>query len=237
MRNVVLSGGVGHDFPVTSGRIADLLAPVGFESVIHDDLETGLEAFASAQLVTVNMLRWRMPQPKYASERARWGLQTDSRLRAALSDFVHRGGGLLGIHTASICFDDWPEWRGLLGGRWDWGRSSHPPLGSAEVTVHDARHSVVSGIGCFVVEDEIYGSLDCEPGIIPLATSSHGGADHPIVWARQVGQGRAVYDALGHHLRSYEVPENRLIVRRAALWAVGADDATVAALIDDSPAG
>ena len=52
-------------------------------------------------------------------------------------------------------------------------------------------------------------------------SSPHGGTEHPLLWARTVGSGRVVYDALGHHVASYAVPEHRRIVQRAARWAAG----------------
>jgi type 1 glutamine amidotransferase len=133
------------------------------------------------------------------------------------------------MHGASICFDDWPGWRQLLGGVWRWNTSAHPPLsGPVGVRVVD-RHPIVAGVGNFSIVDEVYGFLDRTDDVDGLLFSPHGGTDHPLLWARIVGRGRVVYDALGHHVPSYAVPEHRLIVRRAALWAIGAGEDEVAA--------
>ena len=128
------------------------------------------------------------------------------------------------MHGASICFDDWPGWRDVLGGVWDWERSSHPPIGDAPVRVSmtGVAHPIVDGLRDFDVVDEVYGFLDTVPDVKGLATSTHSGAAHPLVWAREVEGGRVVYDALGHDERSYEVPEHRALIQRAARWAVGA---------------
>src|SRR5207247_2572686 len=130
-------------------------------------------------------------------------------------------GGILALHGASISFDDWPEWRELIGGVWRWDRSSHPPLGIATIAVRDRAHPLVAGIEDFEIVDEIYGFLDYEPDVEPLMTSAHGGTDHPLLWVREVGSGRVVYDALGHDERSFATPEHREVIRRAALWATG----------------
>jgi type 1 glutamine amidotransferase len=221
-RNLLLSGGVAHDFPATSAALASLLEEVGVESVICDDPVEGLRHVEDFELVTVNMLRWRMEVERYLHLKDTWAISLPEHTRAALSGHVRGGGGLLGMHGASICFDDWPEWRSVLGGVWDWECSGHPPLGPVSVHV-SGGHPIVEGIGDFEIEDEAYGDLSREADVRGLLSAVHGGAAHPLLWAREVGAGRAVYDALGHHVASYEVPEHRLVVQRAALWALGDD--------------
>ena len=126
---------------------------------------------------------------------------------------------MLALHAATICFDDWPEWKALVGGRWAWGTSSHPPFGHFDVTVHPDRHEIVGAAPrSFQTEDEAYGFLDLADDIVPLATATHGGVTHPLIWARSVGRGRVVHDALGHSVEGYRVPAHRDIVSAAIRW-------------------
>jgi type 1 glutamine amidotransferase len=222
-RNLLLSGGVAHDFPATSASLATLLEEVGIESVVCDDPVEGLRHVGDFDLVTVNMLRWRMEVDRYLHLQEAWAISLPAETRAALEGHVREGGGLLGLHGASICFDDWPEWRSVLGGVWDWECSGHPPLGTVTVQV-GAAHPIVEGVTDFVIEDEVYGYLSQEPDVTGLLTSRRDDVDHRLLWARTVGAGRVVYDALGHHVASYDVPEHRLVVQRSALWALGDDD-------------
>lgn len=220
---VVLSGGVAHDFPASSAAVAAVLTEAGLAATVEEDVETVLTGLASARpLVVLNMLRWTMQVPRYAAQRARWSLSLSAAARAALAAHLHAGGGLLGLHGASICFDDWPQWRELLGAAWRWDRSTHPPLdGPVRVTVATDRHPIVAGARDFDVVDEVYGFLDRTDDVVGLMSAPHHGTDHPLLWARTVGRGRVVYDALGHHVPSYDPPEHRRIVRRAARWAAG----------------
>lgn len=230
-RAVVLSGGVAHDFPATSSVLAAVLVEAGFTAAVTEDVEQGLTGLATARpppLVVLNMLRWTMHGDRYADQRERWGLSLSAPARRALAEHVRAGGGLLAMHGASICFDDWPDWQDLLGGVWRWGTSTHPPLaGPVPVTVETDAHPIVAGLGDFPIVDEVYGFLDRTDDVRGLLSSPHGGTAHPLLWARTVGAGRVVYDALGHHVASYDVPEHREIIRRAARWAAGAPDTEV----------
>ncbi|MEU8250325.1 ThuA domain-containing protein [Nonomuraea sp. NPDC048916] len=221
---LILSGGVAHDFPASTATLADVLGEAGFEVTVTTDVEGACLGLAGdarpPALLVLNMLRWTMRVERYAHLRDEWSISLGQPARQALSGHVRRGGGLLAMHGASICFDDWPGWRDLLGGVWRWDRSSHPPLGGpVRVTVATGSHPIVDGIGDFDVVDEVYGFLDRTPDVRGLMSSPHGGADHPLLWAREVGAGRVVYDALGHDGRSYDAPEHRLIVQRSAAWA------------------
>ena len=230
---VVVSGGVAHDFPATSAELVRVLGEAGIAATVTDDVEaalTGLRRSGPPPLLVLNLLRWTMQVQRYAHLRDEWSISLSAAARDALTGHVRDGGGLLALHGASICFDDWPEWRDLLGGVWRWETSSHPPLaGPVDIRVDSAGHPIVAGVPEFPILDEVYGFLDRTDDVTGLLFSPHGGTEHPLLWARTVGRGRVVYDALGHHVPSYEVPEHRLIVRRAALWALGARDDQVAA--------
>jgi type 1 glutamine amidotransferase len=226
-RNLILSGGVGHPFQDTSGRLRDLLASDGIESEISTDVNGALEALGPASpgagptfdLVTLNALRWQMGADRYAPLRGQWAFTLSDGARRGLQAHLEAGGGLLGMHTASICFDDWSEWGGILGGRWNWNRSAHPPVGPARVKVTSTADPLTDGLDGFETFDEIYGFLDVEPDVEGLLSSAHGGVDHPVLWRRVVDGARVVYDALGHDLRAYDSQVHCTIVRRAAKWA------------------
>jgi type 1 glutamine amidotransferase len=212
-RNLVLSGGPFHDFDATSAALTEVLAEVGVESETTEDIVGALSEPSEVQLITVNALRWQMNADRFADLRDRWSFRLPAQARTTLLDHLDRGGGLLCMHTASICFDDWQGWSRVLGGCWDWSKSFHPPLGWTGVRVHGG-HPVVEGLRDFDLVDEVYSDLDVLPDVRPLASS--GG--RPLMWARPVRRGRVFYDALGHDTRSYGNEIHRTLLQRAALW-------------------
>ncbi|MFC4115932.1 ThuA domain-containing protein [Nonomuraea zeae] len=212
-RNLILSGGLFHDFAATSAALAEVLAEAGVESEITEDIAGALSEPSEVQLITVNALRWQMTQDRFADLREEWRFGLPAEARTTILDHLDRGGGLLCMHSASICFDDWQGWPRVLGGSWTWPKSHHPPLGWTGVRVH-GTHPVVAGLRDFDVVDEVYSDLDVLPDVEPLASSN----GQPLIWARPVRRGRVFYDALGHDTRSYDNEIHRTLLQRAALW-------------------
>jgi type 1 glutamine amidotransferase len=217
MRNLILSGGPFHNFDTTSRVVAEILALEGISSDITDDVETGLAAAASYDIVTLNLLRWRMLEPWFDEERGRWAMSLSTAGRDAFEAHLARGRGLLALHTATVCFDDWTSWGDLVGAHWDWERSSHPPPRPSTIRVRTGEHPIVDGVSDFEVVDEIYSYLNCRE-VTPLMTSMRRGEEQPLLWVRPSGGGHVVYDALGHDERSIGHPCQAAIIRQSAAW-------------------
>jgi type 1 glutamine amidotransferase len=220
MRNLLLSGGPYHDFAASSRLVAGLLDEEDLETDVTEDVEGGLAEASRYDVITFNMLRWRMQGEMFDGDRAAWAGTLSPAGRDAVLDHLARGRGVLALHTAAICFDDWPGWRDVVGACWDWRRSSHPPPRPSAVTVRTDAHPIVECVHDFEVVDEIYSFLD-DVGVEPLMTAERAAQPQPLLWAREVGGGRVAYDALGHDERSLTQPSHATIIRRAAAWVTG----------------
>ena len=212
MKNLLLSGGIFHPFAETSASIAGHLESLGVTSVIRE-VPAGLETLRSESfdLVTVNALSWSMTQAdKYAPFRAEYAFDPSEDDRQAMERHMDGGGGLLGLHTAAICFDGWAQWPQMLGIGWIWGQSHHPPLGT--VTVTDAS-------GEFEVWGELYCDMTMASGSEVLATGRADGVDEAQpVFTRK---GRSAYLALGHDFKATANPGYRRLLLEAAQCALG----------------
>lgn len=157
--------------------------------------------------------------------------------RAALKDFVERGGGFVGVHGAAGDPVYWWNWYAdtLIGARF----SGHPlpnQFQTARVVIDNAADPVAQGLPHeWMMKDEWYSFTKS-----PRANGSHilatldestydpvfmGGkslrmGDHPIAWSRCIGQGRMVYSAIGHRPEVYDNPVYRRMLTNAIAWSV-----------------
>lgn len=135
--------------------------------------------------------------------------------------FVRRGGGYVGVHSASDTEHDWPYYGKLVGAYF----KSHPIQQLGEIVREAARHPATRHLPeRFTVFDEFY-SFDRNPrpqvrvlltidedSYMPDPNTTHlpGGTpstgymgDHPMSWCHDRFRGRAFYTALGHEPQIY----------------------------------
>ena len=227
-RNVMLIGGVNHFFEETAAELAGVLEEQDVVSFITEDVDEAIEALEGASLFTLNALRWRMlDHDKYLPYRDQWAYELPDHHGRALMAFVDRGGGLLGLHTASICFDAWLDFRHLLGGAWAWERTFHPPLGAAQIRpapdqvngLGPSTHPLTGGMTSFELRDEVYHCLDvaADSRILLEGRLPHG-PWQPVSWAREQGAGRVIYHGLGHDGASLRNERHRDFLARCYRW-------------------
>ena len=225
MRALVLTGGIAHPFEETAPALAAILASEGIEADVTDDVEAGLARLADRELLVVQCLRWSMVQhEKYAPHRDRWALSLSDAGKGAIAAHLARGRGILGIHAAPISFDAFEAWGELLGARWVWGRSGHPPIGTIRARAVGEADAITRGIGPFALVDELYGDLELAPDArVLVEATADGEAWQPVLVVADRPGRRAAYVAFGHDMRAFAVPEVRTLIGRAARFAAGLD--------------
>lgn len=226
VRVVHLVGGLHHPAEATRAFWSELWGRLGAEVCTREDIDEGCAALAARphDLLVVSALRWPMDNhERYAPHRERWAYRISPAARQAIEYHVTSGGALLGMHAASICFGDWPAWGRLLGGRWVWDRSGHPPLGPASARIDRPDHPVMAGVSDFDLVDEVYGDLDVEPDCEVLAHARAAeGRWMPAWWVRREADATVCYDALGHDERSLRVSGHALALEQAVRWLLEA---------------
>ena len=228
-RLLILSGGSphAHDFDAVGEALADIGREADHDVVLIDHPDEAADLLAAngpaaepPDLLIVHGLWWRMHGDAYDEWRPDHGYDTSDSWRDAVTTYVADGGPLLALHTAPICFDDWPGWGDIVGGAWQWGTSSHPPLGpvTAEVV---PDHAVVDDLpGELSLIDEVYGDLAVAPDVEVLLRARRDPDDdlQPIGWVHRFGRGRVVYDGLGHDALSLTDPHHRRLIAQAIDW-------------------
>mgnify|MGYP001449314978 CR=1 FL=1 len=159
--------------------------------------------------------------------------------RNAFEEYINAGGGYLGIHGAGGDTRYYWEWYSkiLLGAQFT-GHPGSPQFQRATLHVLDNPARIAKSLGRKVtLEDEWYSfqksaRISGADIIVNLDESTyvpegwHGedismGKDHPIVWSRCVGKGRAFYTAIGHRPDLYSSAANLTLLEDALLWAGG----------------
>ena len=222
-KNLIFSGGIFHPFDDTSKTLSTIINNFGYESEIAIDIEEGIRKIDKYDLITFNALRWRMlNHEKYIPYLDEWQFSLSNISRKLLDDYIRKGGKMLAFHTSVICFDDWDGWSKLIGGKWNWEESYHPPAEIVEVSPLK-NHSLHKNVKNFKLKDEVYHNLQIEKDSHPFlsAKSNTTNEDHIIGWTHQYQKGRTVYNALGHDSDSFKNPDMINIIENSILWLSG----------------
>jgi type 1 glutamine amidotransferase len=160
-------------------------------------------------------------------------LDMDDSQKADFLSFIHDDGkGFIGIHSAAITFDGWPEYKQMLGGFFDghpWGQFDAPL-----VVVDPAFPGMKQLEPRFTMRDEIYQIKDFQRDDVRVLLRldrdkvdlKHQGVhpdgnDFPLMWARTYGKGRVLYNGLGHRHEVWERPDMLAMWLEQIRWTLG----------------
>ncbi|MBO9151770.1 ThuA domain-containing protein [Chitinophaga sp. GCM10012297] len=148
----------------------------------------------------------------------------DSTQQLALMDYIHTGGGFVGIHAATTTEYEWP-WYNRLAGAWFDG---HPEPQQALYRVTDKNFPATNHLpDTFRHYDEVYNFKSVQDSLHYLITVEENsysggkmGSPHPVCWYREFEGGRSFYIGLGHFEKDYEDPFFLSIVWKGIQWAM-----------------
>jgi type 1 glutamine amidotransferase len=160
------------------------------------------------------------------------GFDTEEQ-KQAFVDYIHAGGGFVGIHSASGSERQWPWFWAMLGGKF----VRHPPLQKFTIKVIDKQHSSTKFLGdTWEWEDECYYTNQLNPDIkILLAVDLNTitdekkgeypgavfGTTFPLAWYHEFEGGRQFYTSLGHKAEYYKDEKYLRHLWGGIQWAMG----------------
>lgn len=150
----------------------------------------------------------------------------------ALEQFIERGGGFVGIHSAADTEYTW-EWYGNLIGGYFRDHSMRPHMPEATIITEDRNHPTTKHLpASWRRADEWYNYKRNPRGIgnihvlatldertYDVGETNGMGSDHPISWVNRVGKGRVFYTGMGHSGVIFEQPLPFEHITRAIEWA------------------
>ena len=151
--------------------------------------------------------------------------------RANFIKLLDRGIGVVALHHSIAAFQQWPEYRKIIGGKYYLEQMEedgiiHRKSGykhDLDLSVHleNKKHPITRGMRNFVIYDEAYRNQIFEQDNHILLTTDHPASDKPLCWVRKYGKARVCYIQLGHGREAYASPDYRCLVARAIRWCAG----------------
>jgi len=154
----------------------------------------------------------------------------------AKADFVARlkeGKGLVVLHHAIASYQEWPEYRKIIGARYylkkmvvdgvEKARSAYKHGMRFTIHIADPTHPVTRGLQDYPIVDETYKWFDVAPECHALLTTDEPESNKIIGWAKTYEEARVVYMQSGHDHTAYENPNYRQILRQAIRWTARKD--------------
>lgn len=153
--------------------------------------------------------------------------------RQALQTYVESGGTVLAWHAAGG--DQGYDWAWYLHELLRFQFVDHPMVNhiqEATLNVEDTRHPATAHLtSTWQRNDEWYNFAASPRARVNVLISidettydpeeSPMGADHPMVWWHNVGEGRIFYNAMGHTVETYQEPEYQAFIAGAIAWGLG----------------
>jgi type 1 glutamine amidotransferase len=227
---LIITGQDKHPWREASPYLRELLNATGkFEVRVTEEFHgAGPETLAPYDVAVL----------VYSDEKLDVPTWSDATKEALLS-FVRSGKGLVVYHHSGASFQNWPEYRKLVGCVWRTGSSRHAPVHDYKVDVRDHEHPIMRGMPDFFMAktDELYANLECEPSdkIHVLATGwdDHSlyqakqregipttpSQDEPLLWTLPYGAGRVFATMLGNDMRAVHTPGFISTFVRGTEWA------------------
>lgn len=165
------------------------------------------------------------------------GTLSEAQMADLLSFVRDDGKGFVADHTGDNAFQQFPEYRAMIGGLWDhpWTRSENLII-DLPIVVEDPTFPAMAGLpATFTVHDEaavhqapysrdnvrVLASVDLGKLDPALGRNPTEDRDVPIAWAHQYGEGRVFFSVLGHSDESWDSPYTQQMYLNALRWALG----------------
>lgn len=140
---------------------------------------------------------------------------------------LNRGVGLVTLHHAIGSFQEWPQYREIIGAKYYLKATDNNPASTykhdVDMKVHiaDTKHPITRGLNDFTVHDEAYKNCGFQKDNRILLTTNHPDSDKTVGWVRTYGKANVCTIQLGHGPQGYADPTFRQLIVRSIRWSAG----------------
>jgi hypothetical protein len=146
-------------------------------------------------------------------------------------ELLNRGVGLVALHHCIGGWQDWPEYKMIIGGKFFTKPGEingikypvSPWKDDVDYKIHiaDAAHPITQGLADFAIKDETYKGFWVDPQVHVLLTTDEPTCGKTIGWTKTYGKANVCYLMNGHGPSAFASKEYRTLVVRAIRWAGG----------------
>ncbi|MEX0986720.1 MAG: ThuA domain-containing protein [Bacteroidales bacterium] len=137
--------------------------------------------------------------------------EIDSVGKAGYNRLLDRGIGMVFLHHALVSYQQWDEFKDIIGGRYYTEESGvdtsmystfhHDIELNVEVSRND--HPVTRGVTDYTIQDEGYKNIGIRDGIMVVLTTEHDDCDPYVGWVNTYKNSKIVYLMGGHDKQAY----------------------------------
>ncbi|NLH16628.1 MAG: DUF1080 domain-containing protein [Phycisphaerae bacterium] len=141
-----------------------------------------------------------------------------------LKQLLSQGIGLVAMHHNLGAFQDFADYKDIIGGKYYLKAEGDQPQGEykhgvdMKVRIADTNHPITKGLEDFAINDESYKKVWHAKDNHVLLTTDEPTSDTELAWTRTYGRGKVCTIALGHDGMAYANPNFRKFVAQAIRW-------------------
>jgi len=153
------------------------------------------------------------------------------RQQANFRKLLDDGVGLFMTHHAMGAWNDWDEYRRIVGTKFflkdaeldgrQWKRSTYKHGVDIKVHVEDKGHTITRGMKDFVIHDETYNGCWMARDNHVLLSTAEPSSNREICWVRSYGKARICGLELGHDSKAYANENYRRLIAMGIRWCAG----------------
>lgn len=142
-----------------------------------------------------------------------------------LKQLLNQGIGLVAMHHNLGAFQEFAEYKNIVGGKFFLKAEGDQPQGEykhgvdMKIQIADQNHPITKGLEDFMINDESYKKVWHARDNHILLTTDEPTSDKELAWTRTYGRGKVCTIALGHDGMAYANPSFRKFVAQAIQWA------------------
>jgi hypothetical protein len=161
------------------------------------------------------------------------GQEISEEMKSDFVQLLREGKGLVVLHHALCSYQNWPEYRRIVGGRYFMDKAVIDGVERAPSTYHHGRHFVIRvadpahpitrGTRDFEIYDETYNGFDVTADSHPLLMTDDPESTKVIAWSKTYLNSRVFFMQSGHDHNAWDNPNYQRLLRQGIRWAAGKD--------------